>query len=99
MKKKILAAFFAVAMVLSLAFVADFGSSQNQFSAQAQTVRVKKKRVGPIRKIGRGTVYVGKKIWKGTKYVGKKTWKGTKYVGKKTWKGTKWTGRQIKKIY
>jgi hypothetical protein len=100
MKKKIITLFFAAAMVLSMAFIGEFGSSQNPFSAQGQTVTVKKKKkVGPIRKIGRGGKYVGKKTWKGTKWVGKKTWKGTKYVGKKTWKGTKWVGRKVKKVY
>ena len=78
-----------------MAFVAELTSTQSPFSAQAQTVTVKKKKVGVIRKIYRGGKYVGKKVWTGTKWVGLKTWKGTKYVGKKTWKGTKWLGRKV----
>lgn len=96
MKKSIISLFFAFAMILSVAFVGGITSNQNPFSAQAQTTTVKKKkRVGAIRYVGRGTKYVGKKIWKGTKWVGLTTYRGSKYIGKKTWKGTKWLGRRI----
>ncbi len=95
MKKTILSLFFAMAMILSLAFVGEIASNKNPFSAQAQTAKVKKKKVGAIRYIGRGSKYVGKQVWNGTRWVGVKTWKGTKYVGKKTWKGTKWIGKKI----
>lgn len=106
MKKSLISVSFAIVMVLSVAFVGDMFSSSNPFSVNAQTVRVKKKKVGAIRKIYRGGKYVGSKVWTGTKwvgvksyqgskYVGKKVWKGTKYAGKKTWKGTKWLGRKV----
>lgn len=106
MKKILINSFFAVAMLLSMAFIGGIGSEQNPFSLKAQTVTVKKKKVGAIRSIYRGGKYVGKQVWngtrwvgiktyKGSKYIGKKTWKGTKYVGKKTWKGTKWVGRKV----
>lgn len=96
MKKTFFSLFFAFAMILSTAFVAEIGSTQNPFAAQAQTASVKKKkRVGAIRYIGRGTKYVGKKIWHGTKWTGLTIYRGSKYIGKKTWKGTKWLGRRI----
>lgn len=96
MKKMFISLFFATAMIFSMAFVGEMVSSQTPFSAQAQTTTVKKKkRVGAIRYIGRGTKYVGKKIWHGTKWVGLTTYRGSKYIGKKTWKGTKWLGRRI----
>jgi hypothetical protein len=106
MKKTFFSLFFAVAMILSMSFVAEVGANHNPFSAQAQTAKVKKKKVGVIRNIYRGGKFVGRQVWNGTrwvgvksyqgsKYIGKKTWQGTKYVGKKTWKGTKWIGRKI----
>lgn len=98
MKKTFISLFFAFAMVLSVAFVGGITSSgNNPFSAQAQTVTVKKKKVGAVRKIYRGGKYVGSKVWTGTRWVGVNTWKGTKYVGKKTWKGTKYVGKKIKR--
>ncbi|HRH42074.1 MAG TPA: hypothetical protein PKY82_10545 [Pyrinomonadaceae bacterium] len=97
MKKLFLSLFFAATMIISMAFVGQIGSTQNPFSAQAQTVTVKKKKVGAIRKIYRGGKYVGKKVWTGTKWVGVKTYQGSKYIGKKTWKGTKYVGRKIKR--
>lgn len=98
MKKTFINLFFALAMVLSIAFVGEITSSNNPFSAQGQTVSVKKKKVGAVRKIYRGGKYVGSKVWTGTKWVGAKSWKGTKYVGKKTWNGTKYVGKKTKSI-
>ncbi len=98
MKKTIISAFFAFAMILSVAFVADMISDQNPFSAQAQTTRVKKKRVGAVRSAYRGGKYVGKQVWNGTRWVGVKTAQGTKLVGKKTWQGTKAVGKGTKKV-
>jgi hypothetical protein len=95
MKRNILSLFFAATMMFSMAFIGDIASKQNPFSAQGQTVTVKKKKVGAIRKIYRGGKYVGRQVWNGTRWVGVKAWKGTKYVGKKTWKGTKWIGRKV----
>lgn len=97
MKKLFLSLFFAITMIFSMAVLGEIGSGQNPFSAKAQTVTVKKKKVGAIRSIYRGGKYVGKQVWTGTKWVGVNTWKGTKYVGKKTWKGTKYVGRKIKR--
>ncbi|MEK7725247.1 MAG: hypothetical protein AAB336_12915 [Acidobacteriota bacterium] len=95
MKKSIISFSFAVLMVLSVAFVGDIVSSNNPFSVKAQTVKVKKKKVGAIRSAYRGGKYVGKQVWTGTRWVGVKTYQGAKYVGKKTWKGTKWVGRKV----
>ncbi len=95
MKIKFAQVFFAVAIAFSMAFIGGFASNQNPYSAQAQTVKVKKKRVGAIRYISRGGKYVGRQVWNGTRWVGVKTWKGTKYVGKKTWTGTKWIGKKV----
>jgi hypothetical protein len=107
MKKSFFTLFFAAAMLLSMAFIGEISSTgNNSFSAKAQTVTVKKRKVGAIRSAYRGGKYIGKQVWTGTKwvgvksyqgakYVGKKTWKGTKYVGKKTAKGAKWIGRKV----
>lgn len=106
MKKSFFSLFFASAMLLSMAFIGGIASDNNPFSAKGQTVTVKKKKVGAIRKAYRGGKYIGKQVWTGTKwvgvksyqgakYVGKKTWKGTKYAGKKTAKGAKWIGRKV----
>lgn len=95
MKSKLSSLFFAVVMMFSIAFVGEISSNKNPYSAEAQTVRVKKKRVGAIRYISRGGKYVGRQVWSGTKWVGDKSWKGTKYAGKKVWNGTKWVGRRI----
>ena len=97
MKKTFLSLVFALSMIVSMAFVGEVASTQNPFSAQAQTVTVKKKRVGAIRRIYRGGKYVGRQVWTGTKWVGVKTWQGSKYIGKKTWKGTKYVGRKVKR--
>lgn len=98
MKKSFISFCFAFVMVLSVAFVGELTSSQNPFSAQAQTVTVKKKKVGAIRKIYRGGKYVGSKVWTGTKWVGVKSYQGAKYIGKKTWHGTKYVGRKTKSL-
>jgi hypothetical protein len=106
MKKSLISFGFAVVMVLSMAFIGGIASDNNPFSAKAQTVTVKKKKVGAIRSAYRGGKYIGKQVWTGTrwvgvktyqgsKYVAGKTWKGTKYVGKKTAKGAKWVGRKV----
>lgn len=95
MKKTIISLFFAFAMILSITFVSEMISNQSPFSTKAQTVTVKKKRVGAIRYIGRGGKYVGRQVWNGTKWVGLTTYRGSKYIGKKTWKGTKWLGKKI----
>lgn len=92
--RKITTLFFAAVMMLSVVFIGDAISSNNPSSVQAQTVRVKRKRVGVTRKIYRGGKYVGTKVWDGTKWVGIKTWKGTKYVGRKTYQGTKYVGKK-----
>ena len=97
MKKLLLNLLFAAAMVLSVAFVGEMTSSHNPFSANAQTVTVKKRKVGAIRKIYRGGKYVGRKVWTGTKWVGVHAYRGSKYIGKKTWRGTKYVGRKIKR--
>ena len=95
MKKRIICLFFAIAMIFSMAFVGGIASSNNPFSVQAQTVTVKKKRVGAIRKISRGGKFIGRQVWNGTRWVGLTTYRGSKYIGKKTWQGTKWLGRKI----
>lgn len=98
MKKSIISLFFAFAMILSVAFVADLVSEQNPLSAQAQTTRVKKKKVGVIRNTYRGGKYVGKQVWNGTRWVGVKTAQGARLVGRKTVQGTKAVGRGTKNV-
>ncbi len=97
MKKVLLNSLFATAMIFSVAFIGEVSSAKNPFSAQAQTVTVKKKSVGVIRRSYRGGKYVGKQVWTGTKWVGLKSRDGAKFVAGKTWNGTKWVGRKIKK--
>lgn len=110
--RKISGILFAFAMILSVAFVSDAISSENPFSAHAQTrkgnVSVKRKNRGiasqtyrggkyVYRKAKNGTVYIYRKTAKGTVYVGKKTYQGGKYIGKKTYKGTKYVGKKTYK--
>lgn len=107
MKKSIISFCFAVAMVLSMAFVGEILSSgNNPFAANAQTTTVKKRKVGVIRRAYRGGKYIGNQVWTGTKWVGVKSYqgarivartsvKGAKYAGKKTVKGAKYIGRKV----
>lgn len=96
--KKLLSLTFALAMIMSIAFISNAVSSgSNPYSAQAQTVTAKKRRPGVVRSVYRGGKYVGKQVWNGTKWVSSKTWKGTKYVGKKTVQGTKYAAHKTKR--
>ena len=97
MKKIFVNICFAVAIMLSMSFVGGIASTQNPFSAQAQTVKVKQKKVGVIRNVYRGGKYVGKQVWTGTKWVSGKSWNGMKYAGRNTVKGTKYVGRNTVK--
>ncbi len=107
--KKLTGLFFALAMLLSVAFVGDVVSEKNPFSAQAQTrtgrVTVRKRNNGiasrtyrggkyVYRKSKNGVVYVYRKTAQGTVYVGRKTYQGGKYVTRKTVTGTKYVGRK-----
>lgn len=107
--KKLTGLFFALAMLLSAAFVGDVASENNPLSAQAQTrtgrVTVRKRNNGiasrtyrggkyVYRKSKNGVVYVYRKTAQGTVYVGKRVYRGGKYVTTKTVKGTKYVGRK-----
>ncbi len=107
--KKLTGLFFALAMLLSVAFVGDAVSENNPFSAQAQTrtgrVTVKRKNNGiasrtyrggkyVYRKSKSGVVYVYRKTAQGTVYVGKRVYRGGKYVTQKSVKGGKSVGRK-----
>ncbi len=90
MRNKFMAAILASLMIVGIAFVGDTLSSNNPFSAQAQTVTVKrKKRVGPVRRVYRGGKWVTVKGWRGGKWVAHKTKRGTKYTFHKTKRGVK----------
>jgi hypothetical protein len=89
--KKLMSGFFALAMLLSSAFLSNAISSNNPFSVKAQEVTVKKKNRGIASTTWRGTKYVYRKAAGGARYVYRKTAQGTVYVGKQTWKGGKWT--------
>lgn len=85
--KKLLGLVFALAMILSVAFVAD------SFSVMAQrsgNVTVKKRNNGIGSRTVRGSKYVYRKSANGVRYVYRKTSKGTVYVGKQSYKGGKW---------
>lgn len=107
--KTIFSIFFAAALLLSIAFIGDATSTNNPFSAQAQTrtgrVTVTRKRSGGVvggtkyvvHKTKRGAIYAGKKTYQGGKYVGKKGYEGGKYVGTKTVQGGKYVGTKTVK--
>ena len=99
--KKLINLFFAVAMMFSVVFIGEAISSNAPFSAQAQNVRVtRKRRPGIARSTYRGGKWVVRKTWNGTKYVSRKVWVGTKWTGKKTWKtGRKVVSRTKKVVY
>lgn len=107
--KKLTGIFFALVMLLSVAFVSNVVSEKNPFSAQAQTrtgrVTVRKRNNGiasrtyrggkyVYRKSKNGVVYVYRKTAQGTVYVGRKIYQGGKYVTTKTITGTKYVGRK-----
>ena len=92
--KKLVGLFFAFAMILGVAFVAD------SFSVMAQrsgTVTVKKRNNGIASRTVRGSKYVYRKSVNGVRYVYRKSSKGTMYVGKQTYKGGKWTYHKTRK--
>jgi hypothetical protein len=100
--KKVLAIFFAFAMLLSVAFIGEATSSNSPFSAQAQEMQTTRRGSVTVRRKRRGGVvggakYVGRKTYRGAKYVGKKTYQGGKYVGKKTVQGTKYAAHKTKR--
>lgn len=93
--KKLTSLFFALAMLLSVAFVSESISSAtstgNSFAAQAQVTVKKKRKPGVTRRIYRGGKWVGVQVWNGSRWVVKKSWAGTKWVGRKSYK----TGRKV----
>ena len=97
--KKFINLFFAAAMMFSVVFIGDAISSNGNFSVQAQqTVTVRKRRKGVIRKTYGGGKYVVRKTWDGTKYVSHKVKVGTKWTVKKTYKGGRKVVSRTKKI-
>ncbi|HMS43073.1 MAG TPA: hypothetical protein PKE69_22785 [Pyrinomonadaceae bacterium] len=92
--KKFLGLFFALAMILGVAFVAD---SLSVMAQRTGNVTVKKKNRSLASKTWRGGKYVYRKSANGVRYVYRKTSKGTVYVGKQTYKGGKWTFNKSKK--
>ena len=106
--KKIIGLVFAMAMILSLAFIGEMSSGNNPLSAKAQ-VSVRKKKSGGLygkskrgvkyvyRKGKNGVVYVYRKTAKGTVYVGRKGYQGGKYVTKKSYQGGKYVTKKTVK--
>jgi hypothetical protein len=90
---KIRTLFFAIVMLLSVAFVGEIiSSSDTSMSANAQQTSVRRKRkAGIARRTYRGGKYVVRRTWDGTKWVSKRVWVATKWTGKKTYK----TGRKV----
>ena len=78
--------FFAVALILSLAFV---GGTVTK--AYGQVTVVKKTSKGIWSKTKGGATYIYRKGKGGTRYVYRKGKQGTVYVGKQTYRGGKWT--------
>jgi len=90
--KKLTIAFFALTLMLSAVFISGaISSTDKSFSAEAQTVRVRRRNRGIASSTYRGGRYVVRKTWNGTKYVSRRVWVGTKWTGKKTYK----TGRKV----
>lgn len=90
--KRFMTLFFAMAMVLSIAFLAEAtATGNNPFIGKAQVTVKKKRKPGIVRGTYRGGKWVVKKTWNGTKWVSRKVWVGTKWTGKKTYK----TGRKV----
>ena len=96
--KKLINLFFAAAMMFGVVFIGDAISSNGNLSVQAQqTVTVRKRRKGVVRKTYGGGKYVVRKTYGGGKYVVRKTVKGTRYVSHKTKVATKYTVRKTYK--
>lgn len=97
--KKVLSLFFVLAMMLSVVFISEGISSNSPFSVKAQqTVTVKRRKKGVVRRGYAGGKWVVRKTWNGTKYVSRKVWVATKWTGKKTWKGGRKVVSRTKKI-
>lgn len=100
MKRMAMGVFFAMLMILSVAFISDTSASGNPFAAQAQTVSTRRRNRGIIRSGYAGGKWVTKKVYRGGKWVTVKTWKGAKWVGKKSYKtGRKVVSRTKKVVY
>lgn len=89
--KKLISLFFAVTMILSIAFVSEVSSGNGPFAAKAQTVTAKRRKRGIARSTYAGGKWVTKRVYRGGKWVTTKTWQGAKWTGKKTYK----TGRKV----
>jgi len=91
---------FAFVMIMSIAFVGGTLSSDNSFSASAQTATARRTNRGIARRTYGGGKYVVRRSWDGTKYVSRKVWTGSKWTAKKTYKtGRKVVSRTKKIIY
>lgn len=95
--KKLASGFFAIVMLLSMAFFSEAVSTNNPLSVKAQQVSVKRKSRNLASKTYRGGKYVYRKSAAGVRFVYRKTAKGTVYVGKQVYKGGKWTFSKTKK--
>lgn len=96
--KKLTALIFAFAMMLSIVFVSGTISSDNSFSAQGQTVTVRRKRKGIGRRTYAGGRWVVRKTWRGGKWVTRKVWVGSKWTARKTWRGGRKVVSRSKKV-
>lgn len=97
--KKLIALFFAAAMLVSIPFIGSTLSSSDASSVGAQTVTVRRnRRRGIASRTYRGGRYVVRRTWDGTKWVSRKVWVATKWTGRKTWKGGRKVVSRTKKI-
>ncbi len=96
--KKLISAIFALVMIFSVVFISGAISSDKSFSAEAQTVRVRRRHNGVAHKTYRGGRYVVRKTVKGTRWTAHKTKVGTKWTAHKTKVGTKKVFHKTKKI-
>ena len=96
--RKLTALVFAFAMMLSIVFISGAVSSDNSFSAQAQTMTVTRRKKGVVRRGYSGGKYVVKRTYAGGKWVTKKVWKGSKWTARKTAHGTRKVFHKTKKV-
>ena len=100
--KKLTAAVFALAMIISMVFIGEAASPNTPFSPNAASaqVKVRHRRQGVARRYyghsKRGVQKGFHKSKRGTKWSAHKTKRGTKYGFHKTKRGTKYTYRKVK---
>src|SRR6476660_9559068 len=95
--KKLTVLLFAAVMMFSITFIGDALSSSGSSSVNAQTVVVKKRHHGVVRRVYRGGKHVGYKAYRGGRWVTIKTYHGAKTGARMTKNANKKTVHVIHK--